>query len=431
MMKLNTAVKFNSFGAPKGKVFAPRRYHSAWSKVQQGPEDPILGVTVAFNKDTDQKKINLGVGAYRDDNGKPYVLESVREAEKRIYEAKMDHEYAPIAGVAQYNKLCQELQLGADSPVIAEKRAVTIQSLSGTGALRVGAAFMNRHIDLPGDNKKFVYLPNPTWGNHNTIFQDSNFQCKTYRYYDDKTCGLDFKGFLEDVKNAPAQSLFLFHACAHNPTGVDPNIQQWAELSKACKEKNHFIFFDLAYQGFASGSPEKDVAPVRLFIKDGHNVGIAQSFAKNFGLYGERAGSLTFLTANEKEASAVESQLKILVRPMYSNPPVTGARIVSTILADPKLNAQWRTEVDKMAKRISGMRQALVDNLKSLGSKKDWSHITNQIGMFSYTGLKPEQVDKMTSEFHVYLIRNGRISIAGITPHNVGHLAKAMHEVTK
>jgi len=276
-----------------------------------------------------------------------------------------------------------------------------------------------------------VYLPNPTWGNHNTIFQDSGFQCKTYRYYDDNTCGLDFKGFLEDVKNAPAQSLFLFHACAHNPTGVDPNLQQWGELSKVAKDKGHFIFFDLAYQGFASGSPEKDVAPVRLFIKDGHNVAIAQSFAKNFGLYGERAGSLSFLTANEKEALAVESQLKILVRPMYSNPPITGARIVSTILADAKLNAQWRGEVDKMAKRISGMRSSLVDNLKNLGSKKDWSHITNQIGMFSYTGLKPEQVDKMTKDFHVYLVRNGRISIAGITPGNVGHLAKAMHEVTK
>jgi len=431
MMKLNSSMRINNTVAHKGvKMQTPRRFNSVWSKVQQGPEDPILGISVAFNKDTDPRRINLGVGAYRDDNGKPYVLESVREAEKRIYEAKMDHEYAPIAGIPQFNKLCQELQLGADSSVIAEKRAVTIQSLSGTGALRVAADFMKRHIDLPGDNKKFVYLPNPTWGNHNTIFQDAGFQCKTYRYYDDKTCGLDFKGLLEDVKNAPASSLFLFHACAHNPTGVDPNLQQWGELSKIAKDKNHYIFFDLAYQGFASGSPEKDVAPVRLFIKDGHNVGIAQSFAKNFGLYGERAGSLTFLTGNEKEASAVESQLKILVRPMYSNPPITGARIVSTILGDPKLNAQWRTEVDKMAKRISGMRTQLVDNLKSLGSK-DWSHITNQIGMFSYTGLKPEQVDKMTSEFHVYLVRNGRISIAGITPHNVGHLAKAMHEVTK
>jgi aspartate aminotransferase len=427
MMKLNQ-IKFNN--APKMSQI-PKRNVSVWNKVQMGPEDPILGVSVAFNKDTDPKKINLGVGAYRDENGKPYVLQCVREAEKRIYEGKMDHEYAAIGGIPAYNKVCQELQLGADSPVIKEKRAVTIQSLSGTGALRVAASFMNRFIDLPGDNRKNVYLPNPTWGNHNTIFQDSGFACKAYRYYDEKTCGLDFKGLSEDVKNAPNNSLFLFHACAHNPTGVDPNLQQWEQLSKICKEKGHYVFFDLAYQGFASGSPEKDVAPVRLFIKDGHDVGIAQSFAKNFGLYGERVGSLTFLGANEKEAQNLESQLKILVRPMYSNPPVQGARIVQTILSDPQLTAQWRTEVDKMAKRIQGMRQSLVDNLKSLGSKKDWSHITNQIGMFSYTGLKPEQVDVMTKEFHVYLVRNGRISIAGITPHNVGHLAKAMHEVTK
>lgn len=408
-----------------------RRFASVWSKVQMGPEDPILGVSVAFNKDTDPKKINLGVGAYRDDNGKPFVLESVREAEKRIFESKLDHEYLPIGGHAQYNKLVQELQLGKDSPVIGEKRAVTIQTLSGTGALKVAASFMNRWIDLPGDNKKFVYLPNPTWGNHIPIFQDSGFQVKYYKYYDDKTCGLEYRGLIDDVKNAPNGSLFLFHACAHNPTGVDPTAEQWSEISKICKEKGHYIFFDLAYQGFASGNPEKDAGAVRTFIKDGHDVGIAQSFAKNFGLYGERIGALTFLTSNADEAAKVESQLKILVRPMYSNPPIHGARIVQTILSDAALTNQWRGEVDKMAKRIINMRQALVDNLKGLGSTKDWSHITKQIGMFAYTGLKPEQVDKMTKDFHVYLTRNGRISIAGITSQNVKHLATAMHEVTK
>jgi aspartate aminotransferase len=427
MLKLNSCSSLLA----KRNTSVPHRMNSVWSKVQMGPEDPILGVTVAFNKDTDPKKINLGVGAYRDDNGKPFILPSVREAEKRIFEAKMDHEYAPIAGIASFNKACQELQLGADSEIIQAKRAVTVQSLSGTGALRVGADFIARHIDLPAETKKTIFLPNPTWGNHNTIFQDSGFSLKNYRYYDEKTCGLDFKGFLDDVKAAPKNSFFLFHACAHNPTGVDPNMNQWAELSKVCKERGHYIFFDLAYQGFASGSPEKDVAPVRLFIKDGHNVSIAQSFAKNFGLYGERAGALTFLTANQKEAENLESQLKILIRPMYSNPPIGGARIVQTILADAKLNAQWRTEVASMAQRIQSMRSKLVENLKSLGSKKDWSHITSQIGMFSYTGLKPDQVEKMTKDFHIYLIKNGRISVAGITSQNVGHLALAMHEVTK
>jgi len=412
-------------------VSTTKRFNSIWSKVQMGPEDPILGVTVAFNKDTDPKKINLGVGAYRDDNGKPFILASVREAEKRLFEKNLDHEYLPIAGLAQFNKLVQELQLGTESPVIKEKRAVTVQALSGTGALRVGADFMERFIDLPGDNKKIVYLPSPTWGNHIPIYNDAGFQVKYYKYYDEKTCGLDFKGLTADVKAAPNQSLFLFHACAHNPTGVDPDMQQWQEISNICKEKKHFVFFDLAYQGFASGNPEKDAGPVRLFIKEGHNVGIAQSFAKNFGLYGERVGALTFLCKDDKEAACVESQLKILVRPMYSNPPLQGARIVSTILSDTQLNAQWRTEVDAMAKRIIGMRKALVDNLKQVGSTKDWSHITKQIGMFAYTGIKPEQVDRMAKDFHVYLTRNGRISIAGITTQNVKHLATAMHEVTK
>jgi len=396
-----------------------------------GPEDPILGVTVAFNKDTDPKKINLGVGAYRDDNGKPFILESVREAEKRIFEKNMDHEYLPIAGNAQFNKLVQELQLGTDSQAIKDKRVVTVQCLSGTGALRVGGDFMERFINLPGDNKKTIYVPDPTWGNHIPIYGDAGFGVKTYKYYDPATCGLNFTGLINDLKNAPNQSLFLFHACAHNPTGVDPDLKQWSEISNLCKEKGHFVFFDLAYQGFASGNPEQDAAPVRLFIKNGHNVGIAQSFAKNFGLYGERVGALSFVCKDNTEAEALESQLKILIRPMYSNPPLHGARIVSTILADQQLNTKWRGEVEKMAKRIISMRQALVDNLKALGSKKDWSHITKQIGMFAYTGLKPEQVEKMTKEHHVYLTKNGRISIAGITSQNVKHLATAMHEATK
>jgi len=200
---------------------------------------------------------------------------------------------------------------------------------------------------------------------------------------------------------------------------------------KYLRKKKHFAFFDTAYQGFASGDPEKDAEPVRMFIKDGHNVGIAQSFAKNFGLYGERIGALSFVCQDADEAARLESQLKILVRPMYSNPPVYGARLISIILNDAELTTLWRKEVKHMADRIIGMREQLVVNLKALGSKRDWSHITNQIGMFCFTGLTPEQVDRCTKEFHVYLTKNGRISIAGITSKNVGHLAKAMHEVTK
>jgi aspartate aminotransferase len=400
---------------------------SAWSKVEKGPEDPILGVTVAFNKDSNSNKMNLGVGAYRGDDGKPYVLESVRTAEKKILDQKLDHEYLPIAGLAAFTKAAAELALGADSAHIKEKRIATVQTISGTGALRVAAEFINRF--LPG---KEVYFPDPTWGNHPVIFKDAGIKTiKNYRYYDPKTVGLDINGLLEDLKKATPESVIVLHACAHNPTGVDPTLDQWKQISQVCKEKNHFVLFDCAYQGFASGDPEKDVSAVRMFIKDGHNIGLCQSFAKNFGLYGQRVGALSFLTATQQEAEAVESQLKILIRPMYSNPPIHGARIVSTILNDAQLNAQWRKEVKGMADRIITMRERLVNHLKELGSKKDWSHITNQIGMFCFSGITPEQVDNIVKNYHVYMLKSGRISMAGISSGNVKYLAEALHNVTK
>jgi len=418
----------SSLVAPARRSLAsPVRYASVWSKVEKGPEDPILGVTVAFNKDTNSNKMNLGVGAYRDDAGKPFVLDSVRTAEKKILDQKLDHEYLPIVGLAAFNKAAAQLALGNDSAHIKEKRIATVQTISGTGALRVAAEFINRF--LPG---KDVYFPDPTWGNHPVIFKDAGVKSiKTYRYYDPKTVGLDAKGLLEDLKAATSGSVIVLHACAHNPTGVDPNLDQWKQISQVCKEKNHFVLFDCAYQGFASGDPEKDVAAVRHFIQDGHNIGLCQSFAKNFGLYGQRVGAFSLLTETPAEAEAVESQLKILIRPMYSNPPLHGARIVSSILNDAELNAQWRKEVKGMADRIITMRQRLVQHLKELGSKKDWSHITNQIGMFCYSGLTPDQVDKIVNEYHVYLLKSGRISMAGISSNNVKYFAEALHAVTK
>lgn len=405
----------------------PIRYASVWSKVEKGPEDPILGVTVAFNKDTNANKMNLGVGAYRDDSGKPFVLDSVRTAEKRILDQKLDHEYLPIAGLASFTKAAAALALGNDSTHIKEKRIATVQTLSGTGALRVAADFINRF--LPG---KDVYFPDPTWGNHPNIFKDAGVKSiKSYKYYDPKTVGLDLNGLLADLKAAKDESVIVLHACAHNPTGVDPTFDQWKQISQVCKEKKHFVLFDCAYQGFASGDPEKDVAAVRYFIKEGHNIGLCQSFAKNFGLYGQRVGALSFLTETPAEAEAVESQLKILIRPMYSNPPLHGARIVSSVLGDAELNAQWRKEVKGMADRIITMRQRLVQHLKELGSKKDWSHITNQIGMFCYSGLTEPQVAKIVNDYHVYLLKSGRISMAGISSHNVKYLAEALHNVTK
>jgi len=412
--------------ASYARSFATNAHKTRWSHVEKGPDDPILGVTEAFKKDTHEKKMNLGVGAYRDDNNKPHILPSVKAAEKKIMDSNLDHEYLPIIGLADFNKAAISLALGKDHPYLKEKKYTTIQTLSGTGALRVGAAFLGRF--LPNST---VYLPTPTWGNHNPIFLDSGCKIASYRYYNPSNFGLDIDGLLADIKAAPEGSVILLHACAHNPTGVDPNIEQWRQISRACKERNHFVFFDCAYQGFASGDPEKDVAAVRLFIEDGHEIALCQSFAKNFGLYGERIGAFSLLASSPTEAQYIESQLKILVRPMYSNPPIYGARLVSTILNDPALTEQWRVDVKGMADRIITMRHELVKNLKQLGSTKDWSHIINQIGMFCFSGLTPEQVDKITKEWHVYLTRNGRISMAGITSHNVKYLAQAIHDVTK
>jgi len=291
------------------------------------------------------------------------------------------------------------------------------------------------HMPIPAlieDGKKpTVYVPNPTWGNHNTIFGDSGLEVKSYRYYQPKTKGLDLEGLLSDIAAAPQKSVFIFHACAHNPTGVDPKPDQWKQISEAVKKQNHFVVVDSAYQGFASGDPKKDAIAINTFVNDGHQIALAQSFSKNFGLYGQRVGCVSFITDSPTEASNVESQVKILARAMYSNPPIHGSRIVTLILKDPTLKAQWEKDVKEMAERIIKMRTLLKRELESLGSKLNWQHITDQIGMFCYSGLTPEQVDRLTKEYHIYLTRNGRISMAGVTTKDIPYLAKAIHEVSK
>ncbi|MBA0649658.1 hypothetical protein Goklo_017200 [Gossypium klotzschianum] len=364
-------------------------------------------------------------GAYRDDNGKPVVLECVREAERRIA-GNLNMEYLPMGGSVKMVEETLKLAYGENSELIKEKRIAAVQALSGTGACRLFADFQKRFCP---DSQ--IYIPVPTWANHHNIWRDAQVPQKTYHYYHPESKGLHFAAMIDDIKNAPNGSFFLLHACAHNPTGVDPSEEQWREISHHIKAKGHFAFFDMAYQGFASGDPEKDAKAIRIFLEDGHHIGIAQSYAKNMGLYGQRVGCLSVLCEDEKQAVAVKSQLQQLARPMYSNPPVHGALIVSTILSDPDLKKQWLKEVKVMADRIIGMRTALRGNLEKLGSPLSWQHITNQIGMFCYSGLTPEQVDRLTNEFHIYMTRNGRISMAGVTTGNVEYLANAIHEVTK
>ncbi|KAG5020755.1 hypothetical protein JHK87_016610 [Glycine soja] len=399
---------------------------SSWFRsIEPAPKDPILGVTEAFLADQSPNKVNVGVGAYRDDHGKPVVLECVREAERRVAGSQF-MEYLPMGGSIKMIEESLKLAFGDNSEFIKDKRIAAVQALSGTGACRLFAAFQQRfHPNTQ------IYIPVPTWANHHNIWRDAGVPMKTFRYYHPESRGLDFSGLMDDIKNAPDGSFFLLHACAHNPTGVDPSEEQWREISSQIKAKGHFPFFDMAYQGFASGDPERDAKAIKIFLEDGHLIGLAQSYAKNMGLYGQRAGSLSVLCEDEKQAVAVKSQLQLIARPMYSNPPLHGALIVSTVLGDPDLKKLWLKEVKVMADRIIGMRTTLRENLEKKGSTLPWQHITNQIGMFCYSGLTPEQVDRMTNEFHIYMTRNGRISMAGLNTGNVGYVADAIHEVTK
>ncbi|VUZ56384.1 unnamed protein product [Hymenolepis diminuta] len=400
-----------------------------WSHVEMGPPDAILGITEAFKRDTNPNKVNLGVGAYRDDNCKPWVLPSVREAEERILSRHMDHEYLPIAGLATFNKAAIEFALGSGSPVLKEERNATAQCLSGTGSLRTGAEFLGRFNKI-----KEVWLPKPTWANHVAVFKNSGISTVNfYRYYDSNTCGLDEAGWLADIGKIPEGSIILLHACAHNPTGVDPTQEQWKKAGQIIKERGLIPFFDMAYQGFASGDPDRDAWALRYFAHElrPKTLLLAQSFAKNMGLYGERCGAFTLICDSKEEAARCLSQIKIIIRPLVSNPPLYGARIANEILNDPQLKEKWMEDVKTMANRIISMRKALKEELAKVGSTRNWDHITNQIGMFCFTGLNPEQVEKMTKNFSIYLTKDGRISVAGVTTKNVGYLAKAMHEVTK
>ncbi|XP_034684041.1 aspartate aminotransferase, cytoplasmic [Vitis riparia] len=396
---------------------------SVFAHVVQAPEDPILGVTVAYNKDPSPVKLNLGVGAYRTEEGKPLVLNVVRRAEQLLVNDRSRvKEYLPIVGLAEFNKLSAKLMFGADSPAILEKRVTTVQCLSGTGSLRVGAEFLARH-----HHQRTIYIPQPTWGNHGKIFTLAGLSVKTYRYYDPATRGLNFQGLLEDLSLAPSGAIVLLHACAHNPTGVDPTLQQWEQIRQLIRLKGLLPFFDSAYQGFASGSLDADAQSVRMFVADGGESLAAQSYAKNMGLYGERVGALSIVCKTADVASRVESQVKLVIRPMFSNPPIHGASIVAIILKNRDMYNEWTVELKAMADRIISMRQQLFDALRARGTPGDWNHILKQIGMFTFTGLNTAQVAFMTKEYHVYMTSDGRISMAGLSSKTVPHLADAIH----
>lgn len=394
------------------------RFHA----VPMAPPDPILGVSEAFKADNSDLKLNLGVGAYRTEELQPYVLNVVKKAEKLMLEKGDNKEYLPIEGLAAFNKATVELLLGADNPIINEGRVATVQSLSGTGSLRLAAAFIQRY--LPGAK---VLISSPTWGNHKNILNDAAVPWSEYRYFDPKTVGLDFEGMVADIKDAPRGSIILLHGCAHNPTGIDPTPEQWDIIADVIQEKGHMAFFDVAYQGFASGSLDDDASSVRRFAARGMELFISQSYSKNLGLYAERIGATNVITSSPEVATRIKSQLKRLARPMYSNPPVHGARIVANVVGDPALFDEWRAEMQLMAGRIKEVRQKLYNELSSKDKKgKDWSFVLKQIGMFSFTGLSKTQSDNMTDKWHVYMTKDGRISLAGLSSAKCAYLADAI-----
>ncbi|MFV2028855.1 amino acid aminotransferase [Neisseria sp. S1] len=391
--------------------------------IQAAPADPILGLGEAFKADSREGKVNLGIGVYKDAEGQTPIVKAVKEAEKRLLDAENTKNYLTIDGVAAFNAETQKLLFGENSEILAAKRAKTAQSLGGTGALRVAAEFIKRQT-----NAKNVWISSPTWPNHNAIFSAVGINICDYRYYDKNTHALDWEGMIEDLSKAQAGDVVLLHGCCHNPTGIDPTHEQWAELAKMSAEKGWLPLFDFAYQGFANGL-EEDAAGLRAFAENNKELLVASSYSKNFGLYNERVGAFTLVAADEETAARAFSQAKTIIRTLYSNPASHGGSAVALVLQDEALKARWVAELDEMRSRIKEMRQKFVDLLKEYGAEQDFSFIVNQNGMFSFSGLTPEQVDRLKDEFAIYAVRSGRINVAGITESNIRYLCESIVKV--
>ncbi|MDD5248190.1 MAG: aspartate/tyrosine/aromatic aminotransferase [Rhodocyclaceae bacterium] len=398
---------------------------SLFAAVEMAPRDPILGLTEAFNADTNPKKVNLGVGVYYDDNGKVPLLGAVKAAEKARLEAMPARGYQPIEGLAAYNQAVQHLMFGKDSQLLADGRAITAECLGGTGALKVGADYLKR---LLPDAK--VYISDPSWENHRALFESAGFTVETYPYYDAATRGVNFAAMKARLAGLPAGAIVVLHACCHNPTGADLSAEQWQEVVAAVRERNLVAFIDMAYQGFADGI-RQDAVALDLFAASGLQFFVSSSFSKSFSLYGERVGALTIVTAGKEESARVLSQVKRVVRTNYSNPPTHGGAVVAAVLANPELRQQWEDELAGMRERIRAMRVSLADKLKAQGVTQDFSFIIKQRGMFSYTGLTAAQVERLKSEFGIYAVSTGRICLAALNSKNIDYVAQAIAAVLK
>ncbi len=396
---------------------------SLFSAVEMAPRDPILGLNEAFNADTRATKVNLGVGVYYNEEGRIPLLRAVAEAEKARIEAHAPRGYLPIEGIAAYDNAVQRLLLGADSELIAAGRVITTQAVGGTGALKTGADFL-KHL-LPNT---VVAISDPSWENHRALFEAAGFPVHNYRYYDAQSHGVNRAGMLEDLRNLPVRSVVVLHACCHNPTGVDLSLDDWKAVLDVVREREHVPFLDIAYQGFGDGI-EQDAFAVRLFAASGIPFFVSSSFSKSFSLYGERVGALSIITGSQEEASRVLSQAKRVIRTNYSNPPTHGATVVASVLNSPELRAMWEEELAGMRERIRGMRMAMIEQLAALNCKRDFSFVAQQRGMFSYSGLTAEQVERLKNEFGIYAVGTGRICVAALNSRNLPAVTQAIAQV--
>jgi aromatic-amino-acid transaminase len=395
---------------------------SIFGAIAMAPRDPILGITEAFNADTNPAKINLGVGVYYDDNGKVPLLECVSKAEAKLMEQPVPRTYLPIDGLVAYDKAVQELVFGADSPVIQEKRAITVQSLGGTGALKIGADFLKRFAP---DSE--IHISDPSWENHRALFEGAGFVVNNYTYYDPATHGVDFAGMLASLKAMPQGAIVVLHACCHNPTGADLTPDQWGQVIAAVQAGGLIPFLDMAYQGFGAGIAE-DGAVVRRFVDAGGPLLVSNSFSKSFSLYGERVGALSIVAASAEEAARLLSQVKRIVRTNYSNPPTHGGKVVATVLSTPELRQKWEEELAGMRVRIKAMREELVKKLAEKAPSTDFAFVREQVGMFSYSGLTKAQVEGLRAE-SIYAVDTGRICVAALNSKNIDRVVDAIVKV--
>lgn len=392
-----------------------------FEKLEMAPADPILGLTEAFNKDPNPNKINLGVGVYKDEAGNTPIMNSVRKAEKMLVETEKTKNYLPITGAPAYGKVVQELVFGKDSKVFA----ATAHTPGGTGALRVAGEFLKKFKP----NAK-LWVSDPTWPNHNGVFAAAGFAVGKYPYYNAQTRSLDLAGMLGAFKAMNPGDIVVLHACCHNPSGIDPTTEQWKQIAAVVAQKDLFPLVDFAYQGLGRGL-EQDAEGVRILAGSAAEMVICSSFSKNFGLYNERVGAITIKCAAQDATDKAFSHLKTTIRVIYSNPPSHGGAVVTTIMGSPDLRKEWEAEVADIRSRIKEMRELFVATLKTKGVKQDFSFLTTQYGMFSFSGLSDEQVKTLKEKYGVYIVGGGRMNVAGMTKNNMQPLCDAIADVLK